>query len=101
MAISTIPAFPRIGPNRELKRALEGYWSGKRSAADLEQAASEIRKGNWASQISAGLDLVPVNDFSLYDQVLDTSSLAGAVPDFYQWQGGNVDFDTYFSMARG
>src|SRR5215216_1074288 len=101
MAIATIPAFPRIGPNRELKRALEGYWSGKRSADELEQTAREIRKDNWASQISAGLDLVPVNDFSLYDQVLDTTALAGAVPDFYQWHGDSVDLDTYFAMARG
>src|SRR5215211_4629796 len=101
MAISTIPAFPRIGPNRELKRALEGYWSGKRSAAELEQTAQTIRQENWAAQVAAGLDLVPVNDFSFYDQVLDTTALAGAVPDFYQWQDDNVDLDTYFAMARG
>jgi 5-methyltetrahydropteroyltriglutamate--homocysteine methyltransferase len=101
MAISTIPAFPRIGPNRELKWALEGYWSGKRTEADLEKTASDIRKGNWEAQISAGLDLVPVNDFSLYDQVLDTIALVGAVPDFYGWAGEQVDLDTYFAMARG
>jgi 5-methyltetrahydropteroyltriglutamate--homocysteine methyltransferase len=101
MAIATIPGYPRIGANRELKRALEGYWSGKRSTEDLEQTARAIRQSNWAAQVTAGLDLVPVNDFSLYDQVLDTTALAGAVPDFYQWQGDGVDLDTYFAMARG
>jgi 5-methyltetrahydropteroyltriglutamate--homocysteine methyltransferase len=70
MALATIPGYPRIGKRRELKRALEGYWSGKRTAADLEETASSIRRANWDAQTAAGLDLVPVNDFSLYDHVL-------------------------------
>src|SRR5215216_6866849 len=101
MALATIPGYPRIGKRRELKRALEGYWSGKRAAGELEETASAIRRANWDAQTAAGLDLVPVNDFSLYDQVLDTTALVGSVPDFYQWQGGDVDLDTYFAMARG
>ncbi|HEY7037077.1 MAG TPA: 5-methyltetrahydropteroyltriglutamate--homocysteine S-methyltransferase [Thermomicrobiales bacterium] len=101
MAIATIPGYPRIGANRELKWALEGYWAGKRTAADLDQTAREVRRANWQTQVAAGLDLVPVNDFSLYDHVLDTAALAGAVPYRYGWSGDAVDLDTLFAMARG
>ncbi|MFL5758942.1 MAG: 5-methyltetrahydropteroyltriglutamate--homocysteine S-methyltransferase [Thermomicrobiales bacterium] len=101
MAISTIPGFPRIGPRRELKWALEGYWAGKRSAVELEQTAHEVRRLNRTTQAAAGLDLLPVNDFSLYDQVLDTIALTGAVPEYCGWSGDTVDLDTYFTMARG
>ena len=87
MALATIPGYPRIGKRRELKRALEGYWSGKRTAAELEETASAIRRANWDAQIAAGLDLVPVNDFSLYDQVLDTCALVGAIPPRFGWTG--------------
>src|SRR3954469_24975144 len=101
MAISTIPGFPRIGDNRQLKWALEGYWSGKKTADSLNQVARAVRRANHQLQIGAGIDLVPVNDFSLYDQVLDTIALVGAVPDRYGWTGDSVDLDTYFAMARG
>jgi 5-methyltetrahydropteroyltriglutamate--homocysteine methyltransferase len=101
MAIATIPGYPRIGANRELKWALEGYWSGKRSAADLDETAREVRRANWHTQLAAGLDLIPVNDFSLYDHVLDTAVLAGVVPYRYGWTGDAVDLDTLFAMARG
>ncbi|MEA2586071.1 MAG: 5-methyltetrahydropteroyltriglutamate--homocysteine methyltransferase [Thermomicrobiales bacterium] len=101
MAIATIPGYPRIGANRELKWALEGYWAGKRTAADLEQTAHEVRQANWSAQIAAGLDLVPINDFSLYDHVLDTAALVGAVPYRYGWTDETVDLDTFFAMARG
>ena len=87
MALATIPGYPRIGKRRELKRALEGYWSGKRTAAELEETAAAIRRANWDAQIAAGLDLVPVNDFSLYDHVLDTCALVGAVPPRFGWTG--------------
>src|SRR5215210_8178163 len=60
MTLATIPGYPRIGKKRELKRALEGYWSGKRTAAELEETASAIRRANWDTQTVAGLDLVPV-----------------------------------------
>src|SRR5687767_1279382 len=69
MALATIPGYPRIGKRRELKRALEGYWSGKRTAEELLETASAIRHANWEAQTAAGLELIPVNDFSLYDQV--------------------------------
>jgi 5-methyltetrahydropteroyltriglutamate--homocysteine methyltransferase len=101
MALATIPGYPRIGKRRELKRALEGYWSGKRSAAELEETASAIRLANWDAQTAAGIELVPVNDFSLYDQVLDTCALVGAIPPRFGWTGGTVDLDLLFAMARG
>src|SRR3954471_5456415 len=101
MALATIPGYPRIGKRRELKRALEGHWSGKRTAAELEETASNIRRANWDAQIAAGLDLVPVNDFSLYDQVLDTCALVGAIPPRFGWTGGTVALDLLFAMARG
>src|SRR6478735_3412831 len=101
MAISTIPGYPRIGKHRELKRALEAFWSGKKSEAELETVAASLRAENRATQRAAGIELIPVNDFSFYDQVLDAIALIGAVPPRYGWGGGSVDLDTYFAMARG
>lgn len=101
MALATIPGFPRIGRRRELKRALEGYWAGKRGATELAEIGATIRKSNWSAQMDAGIDLVPVNDFSLYDAMLDTTAMAGAVPKRFGWRGGGVGLDDYFAMARG
>jgi 5-methyltetrahydropteroyltriglutamate--homocysteine methyltransferase len=101
MAVATIPGYPRIGKHRELKRALEGFWSGKRSADELEAVAAQLRREHRQAQQAAGIDLIPVNDFSYYDLVLDTIALTGAVPERYGWNGGDVDLDTYFAMARG
>lgn len=93
--------FPRIGPRRELKTALERYWSGKSDRGALLAAAAELRATAWARQKELGVDHVPSNDFSLYDHVLDTSAMLGAIPAIYGWTGGPVDLDTYFAMARG
>jgi len=101
MALSNIAGFPRIGPNRELKFATEGYWRGDVSRDDLLATAKRIRVDNWKFMQQAGVDLIPSNDFSLYDHVLDTIALVGAVPDRYEHSGGPVDIDTYFAMARG
>ncbi len=101
MALATIPGYPRIGRRRELKWALEGYWSGKRDAADLARTASAVRADGWATQAAAGLDLLPVNDFSLYDQMLDACALLGAVPERHRETAGPVSLDTLFAMARG
>ncbi|MDQ3693139.1 MAG: 5-methyltetrahydropteroyltriglutamate--homocysteine S-methyltransferase [Chloroflexota bacterium] len=101
MALATIPGYPRIGKQRELKRALEGLWSGKLTEDDVVAAAAAGNRANWSAQQTAGLDLIPVNDFSLYDQVLDATALVGAVPARYEWSGDQVDLDTYFAMARG
>ncbi|MFN8664697.1 MAG: 5-methyltetrahydropteroyltriglutamate--homocysteine S-methyltransferase [Thermomicrobiales bacterium] len=101
MALATIPGYPRIGKKRQLKRALESYWSGKRSAAELEAVAADVRLEAWATLRAAGLDQVPVNDFSLYDQMLDTAAMVGAIPDRFGWDGEPVDHSLYFAMARG
>ncbi|HEY6638896.1 MAG TPA: 5-methyltetrahydropteroyltriglutamate--homocysteine S-methyltransferase [Solirubrobacterales bacterium] len=101
MALSNISGFPRIGRNRELKFATEGYWRGETSAEELAAAAKAIRVENWNLMQDAGIDLIPSNDFSYYDQVLDTIALVGAVPERYEWDGGQVDLGTYFAMARG
>ncbi|MDZ3831239.1 MAG: 5-methyltetrahydropteroyltriglutamate--homocysteine S-methyltransferase [Sphingopyxis sp.] len=93
--------FPRIGLRRELKFALESYWAGKSTLADLDAAASGLRVAHWARQKALGADILPSNDFSLYDHVLDTSALIGAVPARYDWDGETVDAGTYFAMARG
>jgi len=93
--------FPRIGAQRELKRAVEGYWNGDRSKQDLLAEGAELRERHWRKQDDLGLDFVPANDFSYYDQVLDTCAMVGAVPDRFPWDGDTVDLDTYFAMARG
>ena len=101
MALSNVSGFPRIGPGRELKFATEGYWRGEVSAQELVEAERRIRLNNWRLMQDAGIDLIPSNDFSLYDQVLDAICLVGAVPDRYEHGSGPVDLDTYFAMARG
>src|SRR3989442_14999536 len=101
-ALSNVSGFPRIGAQRELKLATEGYWSGQRSREELLEAARDLRAENWKRQREAGIALIPSNDFSFYDQVLDTIALVGAVPERYGWDGSSdVDLDTYFAMARG
>ena len=76
---------PRIGPRRELKLALESYWAGKSNETQLLEAASGLRAANWARQKSLGVTVIPSNDFSLYDHVLDTSVMVGAIPEIYGW----------------
>jgi 5-methyltetrahydropteroyltriglutamate--homocysteine methyltransferase len=101
MALAHNLGFPRIGPKRELKRALESFWSGQSDAAALHAAGRALRAQNWKWQRDAGMDLVPVGDFSFYDHVLDTAAMLGAVPARYGFTGGQVDLSTYFAMARG
>jgi len=93
--------FPRIGPRRELKAALERYWSGKSDRETLLHTAAELRAKAWTLQRRLGADHIPSNDFSLYDHVLDTSAMVGAVPPSFGWRGGPIDLDIYFAMARG
>jgi 5-methyltetrahydropteroyltriglutamate--homocysteine methyltransferase len=90
---------PRIGPNRELKRAVESYWAGRTDKAQLESVAAELRGRTWAELTAAGLDSVPVNTFSYYDQMLDTAVLLGAVPARYT--AVDDELDRYFAAARG
>src|SRR5947209_1918379 len=101
MVRTTTLGYPRIGRNRELKQVCEAYWSGKLGEEDLHRTGVTLRRAHWQAQRDAGIDLIPVNDFSFYDQVLDAISLIGAVPERYRWEGGLVDLDTYFAMARG
>src|SRR5438874_684948 len=91
----------RIGPRRELKFAIESYWAGNSSEAELLEAGSGLRAANWARQKSRGATVIPSNDFSFYDHVLDTSVMVGAIPDVYGWTEGPVSLKTYFTMARG
>lgn len=93
--------FPRIGRHRELKFALEAFWAGKLDEDALLASARQIRADNWRLQQAKGIDVIPSNDFSLYDHVLDTAVMVGAVPARYGWTGGQVDLKTYFAMARG
>lgn len=93
--------FPRIGADRELKKAVESYWKKTSSLADLRSAAAEIRAKNWQAQKAAGVEFIPSNDFSFYDQILGAISLFGAVPDRFNFDGGKVDLDLFFAMARG
>jgi 5-methyltetrahydropteroyltriglutamate--homocysteine methyltransferase len=92
---------PRIGPRRELKLALESFWSGATDEKALNETGIALRAANWARQKKLGVTVIPSNDFSFYDQVLDTSVMVGAIPDIYGWNGGDVSLATYFAMARG
>ncbi|PIA59828.1 hypothetical protein AQUCO_00400600v1 [Aquilegia coerulea] len=98
---SHIVGYPRMGPKRELKFALESFWDKKSGAEDLQMVAANLRSSIWKQMASAGIKYIPSNTFSCYDQVLDTTAMLGAVPPRYNWTGGEIGFDTYFSMARG
>src|SRR5262245_44643419 len=108
---STVHGFPRIGDRRELKGATEGYWAGRVSAEELEATAGDLRRQTWTFLRDAGIGQVPSNHFSLYDQVLDTCVLVGAVPGRFEGSARgagreppgppDADLDTYFAMARG
>ena len=93
--------YPRIGPKRELKVALENFWKSDISEAELQTVAKDLRRKNWQTQKENGVDLISSNDFSFYDQVLDTICLLGAIPKRYKWDGKEVSLKTYFAMARG
>ncbi len=96
---ATVTGSPRIGPKRELKRATEGYWAGRTSRSELENVAATLRRDTWSQLAAAGLDSVPVNTFSYYDQILDTAVLVGALPT--RVQAVSDELDRYFAAARG
>ncbi len=96
---ATIVGSPRIGPKRELKRATEGYWAGRTSRSELESVAAELRRNTWQALAAAGLDSVPINTFSYYDQMLDTAVMLGALP--VRAERVPDDLDRYFAAARG
>jgi 5-methyltetrahydropteroyltriglutamate--homocysteine methyltransferase len=96
---ATVTGSPRIGPRRELKRATEGYWAGRTSRSELESVAATLRRDTWAGLAAAGLDSVPVNTFSYYDQMLDTAVMLGALPARVAQVPDELD--RYFAAARG
>lgn len=93
--------FPRMGKNRELKFALEKYWSSQASEDALRATAQGVRKEHWELQVQAGIASPPSNDFSLYDHVLDMAVTLGAIPHRFEDGNGLATLATYFSMARG
>jgi 5-methyltetrahydropteroyltriglutamate--homocysteine methyltransferase len=93
--------YPRIGLHRELKTACERYWSGQSNLQDLHAAGKALRQAHWQAQKQAGIDLIPCNDFSFYDQVLDLSVALGAIPPRYAELAEGPQLDLYFAMARG
>ncbi len=101
MTTVTNLGFPRIGAKRELKRALERHWAGEDDAATLQATAAALRARHWQLQIEAGVDVPPSNDFSLYDQVLDTAWLFDAIPERYRELAAHDPLAAYFATARG
>ena len=94
--------FPRIGANRELKKSLEKYWHGKIHVEELKLTARKIRQENWEIQQLSGIDFIPSNDFSFYDQVLDASITYGCIPERYsEIKKDTSEIDLYFAMAKG
>lgn len=91
--------FPRIGEQRELKKALEAYWAGKISAQELQKTASELRKRHWTYQKNAGIDLISINDFSFYDNMIDAMTMLNAIPERYNDVKNCMDKN--FAVARG
>ncbi|ARZ71939.1 5-methyltetrahydropteroyltriglutamate--homocysteine methyltransferase [Streptomyces albireticuli] len=100
-ARATVYGYPRQGQNRELKKAVEGYWKGRVDAAELRRTAAGLRATAWRRLAEAGVDEVPTGDFSYYDHVLDTSVMVGAIPARHRAAVEADALDGYFAMARG
>ncbi|WP_138418649.1 5-methyltetrahydropteroyltriglutamate--homocysteine S-methyltransferase [Aquibacillus sediminis] len=99
--LSSNLGYPRIGEKREWKKALENYWNRTISEEELLETTKHLRLENLKKQQKAGVDLIPVGDYSFYDHVLDTSAMFGVIPERFDYNGGKVDFETYFAVARG
>ncbi|MFJ9029649.1 5-methyltetrahydropteroyltriglutamate--homocysteine S-methyltransferase [Streptomyces sp. NPDC102274] len=100
-ARATVYGYPRQGPDRELKKAVEGYWKGRVGADALRDTAAELRRATWRELADAGVHEVPTGDFSYYDHVLDTSVMVGAIPARHRAAVEADALDGYFAMARG
>ncbi|WP_338486100.1 5-methyltetrahydropteroyltriglutamate--homocysteine S-methyltransferase [Streptomyces sp. SCSIO 75703] len=100
-ARATVYGYPRQGPNRELKKAVEGYWKGRVGADALHATAAALRRDNRRRLAEAGIHEVPTGDFSYYDHVLDTTVMVGAVPERHRAAVAADPLDGYFAMARG
>ncbi|NOV00994.1 5-methyltetrahydropteroyltriglutamate--homocysteine S-methyltransferase [Paenibacillus planticolens] len=93
--------YPRIGADREWKKALEAFWAGKLGEEELEQQLQELRLNHLRKQRDKGIDIIPVNDFSYYDHILDTATMFGIVPQRFSYNGGPVPLSVYYGIARG
>ncbi|MCF6522635.1 5-methyltetrahydropteroyltriglutamate--homocysteine S-methyltransferase [Streptomyces sp. JJ36] len=100
-ARATVYGYPRQGPDRELKKAVEGYWKGRVTAGALRETAKDLRRSVWRQLAEAGIDEVPTGDFSYYDHMLDTSVMVGAVPERHRAAVAADALEGYFAMARG
>ncbi|MFC8840526.1 5-methyltetrahydropteroyltriglutamate--homocysteine S-methyltransferase [Streptomyces griseoincarnatus] len=100
-ARATVYGYPRQGPNRELKKAIEGYWKGRVTADALHATAAELRRNHWQQLADVGVHEVPTGDFSYYDHVLDTTVSLGAIPERHRVAVETDALDGYFAMARG
>jgi len=100
-ALTSVSGFPRIGQNRELKKVIEAYWKGAASLDEVRGTAKELRAKHWKLQAQAGVDLIPSNDFSYYDQMLDTAILLNVIPQRYKRLAFTNPEETLFAMGRG
>lgn len=101
MTKSSILGYPRIGNNREWKKALEAFWAGKIEESEFQRRMQDIRLNHLRKLQEKGIDLIPVNDFSYYDHVLDTAAMFGIVPKRFPYDGGPVPLSVYYGIARG
>jgi 5-methyltetrahydropteroyltriglutamate--homocysteine methyltransferase len=101
MALAHSLGFPRIGRDRELKKAQEAFWKGELSEDGLRAVGRELRKTHWDLQKNAGIELLPVGDFAWYDQVLTHSLMFGVIPERFRPADGQASLQTLFGMARG
>ncbi|MCQ4324343.1 5-methyltetrahydropteroyltriglutamate--homocysteine S-methyltransferase [Stutzerimonas stutzeri] len=101
MAVAHNLGFPRIGADRELKKALEAFWRGELDEAGLRQVGRALRAEHWRVQAEAGIELLSVGDFAWYDQVLTHSLMFGVIPPRFRPADGQPTLDTLFAMARG
>ncbi|MBP5464960.1 MAG: 5-methyltetrahydropteroyltriglutamate--homocysteine S-methyltransferase, partial [Treponema sp.] len=100
MEKTSVIGFPRVGAHRELKFAIEKYFAGKVSADEVQKTAAEMREYGWKKQKDAGISFIASNDFSFYDNMLDTAFMLNAIPSRYA-KLGLSPLDTYFAMAHG
>lgn len=101
MVKSSVLGYPRIGADREWKKALEAFWSGKLEESEFHSQLQEIRLNHLRKQQEKGIDIISVNDFSYYDHVLDTATMFGIIPKRFSYEGGVVPLSVYYGIARG
>ncbi|WLI27368.1 5-methyltetrahydropteroyltriglutamate--homocysteine S-methyltransferase [Pseudomonas rhodesiae] len=101
MAVAHSLGFPRIGRDRELKKAQEAFWKGELDEAGLLAVGRDLRKAHWDVQKQAGIELLPAGDFAWYDQVLTHSLMFGVIPERFRPADGQATLHTLFAMARG